>query len=53
LLLRLSNCASVGKKNFDNNYQDARYVCENHAENVCENHAENVCEQGAEKGVWA
>ena len=28
LFLRLSNCASVGEKNFDN-YQDARYVCEN------------------------
>jgi len=29
LFLRLSNCASVGEKNFDN-YQDARYVRENY-----------------------
>jgi hypothetical protein len=29
LFLRLSNCASVGGKNFDN-YQDARYVRGNH-----------------------
>ena len=29
LFLRLSNCASVDEKNFDN-YQDARYVRENH-----------------------
>jgi hypothetical protein len=27
LFLRLSNCASVGEKDFDN-YQDARCVCE-------------------------
>jgi hypothetical protein len=29
LFLRLSNCASVGEKNFDN-YQDARYAHENY-----------------------
>jgi hypothetical protein len=35
LFLRLSNCASVGKKNFDN-YQDARFVCEkNNCSSVC------------------
>jgi hypothetical protein len=29
LFIRISNCASVGEKNFDN-YQDSRYVGENY-----------------------